>query len=272
VSFDQSKGKTQKLLFETVAFLADAFDVLEQQVERPVLVANGPYQFWRYTTPSIDAAIILKLARIVSGLQSTALLFQHGMFQEVGALARMLDEYGDDIVFLGQALLTGDVTPLHTEYLTSFFQEEFEAPDDPLGSEQKRSMVSRKKIHAALTQTPGFALNASDGQNLSRTLSQAMSGYVHAAASHVMDMYTGFPPRFHLAGMSGTPIEGKVQKLVNDQFHRGICTVGYAAIALKNNALASKIIEFRNGFEEQIGTTNWQDPKRHIASLKKPKR
>lgn len=272
MSFNQSEGKTQKLLFDTVAFLADAFGVLEQQIDSPVLVTNGSYQFWRYTTPSLEAAIILKLARIVSGLQSTALLFQHGMFQEVGALGRMLDEYGDDIVFLGQALVTGDVTPLHTEYLISFFQEEFEAPDDPLGSEQKRSMVSRKKIHAALTRTPGFALNASDGQNLSRTLSQAMSGYVHAAASHVLDMYTGFPPRFHLTGMLGTPIQEAVQRQVFTQFHRGICIIGYAAIALRNQALATTVIEFRNGFEEKIGMTHWPDPNSHIASLKKPKR
>jgi hypothetical protein len=272
VSLNQSKGKTQKFLFEPVAFLADAFDVLEQKIERPALVTNGSYQFWRYATPSLNAAIILKLARIVSGLQSTALLFHNGMFQEVGALGRMLDEYCDDIVFLGQALVTGDVTSLHTEYLTSFFQEEFEVPDDPLGSEQKRSMVSRRKIHAALTRTPGFALNPSDAQNLSRTLSQAMSGYVHAAASHVMDMYTGFPPRFHLTGMSGTLVEDKVQGQVYNQFHRGICIIGYAAIALKNQALASKIIEFRNGFEEQAGMTSWPDPNDHIANLKRPKR
>jgi hypothetical protein len=245
--------------------------MLEQQVERPILVTHGSYQFWRYATPSIDVAIILKLARVVSGLQSTAILFQHGMFQEVGALGRMLDEYSDDIVFLGQALVTGDVTLLHTEYLTSFFQEEFEVPDDPLGSEQKRSLVSRRKIHAALTRTPGFALNASDGQNLSRTLTQATSGYVHAAASHVMDMYTGFPSHFHLTGMSGTPIADGVQKQVYNQFHRGVCTMGYAAIALKNQSLASKIIGFRNGFEDQTGMTNWPDPNDHIADLKKLK-
>ena len=40
---------------------------------------------------------------------------------------------------------------------------------------------------------------------LYRTLSKAYSGYVHGASPHIMDMYGGNPPRFHTAGMLGTP-------------------------------------------------------------------
>lgn len=176
----------------------------------------------RYRTPTIQAAIIQKLARIISGLHASSILLSHGIFQELGALFRTLDEFREDALFLGQAAISGETTPSHEEYLSAFYQEEFANPDDPSGSPQKCNQVSRKRIHAAIGQISENPVNPSDSQSLNRTLHQAISGYVHGASHHIMETYTGNPPRLHLTGMLRTPLEPLVQSEALQYFHRGL--------------------------------------------------
>jgi hypothetical protein len=257
------------LLSETTTVLERAFHQLENKIDKPVLVRRGTFHFMRYRTPTAQAAIIQKLARIISGLHASSVLLSHGMFQELGAIFRMLDEFGEDALFLGQALISGKMTPLHEEYLSVFYQEEFENPGDPLGSPQKRNQISRKRIHAAIGQISENPVNPSDSQNLNRTLHQAMSGYVHGASSHIMDMYTGNPPHFHLTGMLGTPLEPQIRTLTTQYFHRGLCTVMFAALALQDHPLLKELYAYRDKFEKLAGMTDWPDPEKQIRRIKR---
>lgn len=236
-----------------------ALVVLQGQVPQPKPVPFKESYVYRYAEQSAHQAVIQKLARVISGLHAAELLLAQGFVQEQGAMHRILDELQEDIIFLVYALIKSDLTSLHQEYLAAFYQEEFDTPDDPVKSTQRRPMVSRKKIRAYNSRIEESQLDPSRSVKLSRTLSKTYAGFVHGASPHIMDMYGGFPPRFHVSGMLGTPrIEEHWEDLCN-YFYRGICVFGLAAKGFGNAPLFCGIQRFLNDFEKRSGRTYVED-------------
>lgn len=260
-----------KLYIETLPVLQRAFALLESKVEKLAFVTRGTYYVFRYEKQSIEAAVIQKLARVISGLHASLLLLHGGFVQELGVIFRTLDEFNEDILFLCQAIRTGEVTELHQKYLDSFYQEEFDKPDNPFLSEQKRPTILRKKIHAAIANMPENEMNPSDGKEMHRTLSQAYSGYIHGASVHIMDMYGGNPPRYHLSGMLNTPrIKGSIADTWN-YFYRGLISVMMVATSFHEQELLKELYSFRHYFEKQSGQTEWESPEKILKKIKNKK-
>jgi hypothetical protein len=208
---------------------------------------------FRYVEKTIHQAIVQKLARIVSGLHAARILLECGFIQEQGALQRMLDEFQEDVTFLSYAVIYDDVTDLHRTYLDAFYEEEFDNPDDVVESTQKRPMVSRQKIRAYLARIEGTGLDPSRAVKVTRSLSKAYSGYVHGASPHIMEMYGGNPPHFHVAGLRGTPLYPDHQDDLWNYFYRGICAFGFAAKAFGDEKLFASVQKFRDDFAKQSG-------------------
>jgi hypothetical protein len=260
-----------KLYIETLPVLQRAFARLESKIGKPAFVKRGTYHVFRYEKQSIEAAAIQKLARVISGLHASLLLLHGGFVQELGVIFRTLDEFNEDILFLCQAIRTGEVTELHRKYLDSFYQEEFNEPDNPFLSEQKRPTIPRKKIHAAIANMPENEMNPSDGKELNRTVSQAYSGYIHGASVHIMDMYGGNPPHFHLSGMLNTPrIKASIEDTWN-YFYRGLISVMMVTISFHEQELLQELYSFRHYFEKQSGRTEWESPEIMIKKIKTKK-
>jgi hypothetical protein len=260
----------KKLFYETMPVLEKAFHILESGLEKPDYIKHGDGCVFRYKSQSIEAAIIQKLARVISGLNASLALLENGFTQEMGALFRMLDEFNEDIIFISQPLRTGELTELHQKYLVSFYQEEFDDVD-PFLSEQRRPTIKRNKIQAAISKMPENELNPSDSQELSRTIHQAYSGYVHGASVHILEMYGGNPPRYHLSGMLGTP---RIDEFTNDLWnyvYRGLLSVMMASLSLGNKELTGQLFEFRKYFEETSKTTSWEHPEKILTKIKKKK-
>lgn len=240
-----------QLYVEALQLMEESLEVLEKSVPQPQRKPLMDGFVYRYVEKSVHQAIIQKLARVVSGLHAARILMEHGFFQEQAALQRMLDEFREDITFLSYALTVDKVTELHKEYLAAFYEEEFDNPDDPVKSTQRRPMIPRKKIRAYISRVEGKLLNSSREIELSRTISKTYSGFVHGASSQIMDMYGGYPPRFHVSGMLGTPREKDYRDDLWNYFYRGILAFALSALAFKNNALLSKIIRYRDYFERE---------------------
>lgn len=257
-----------ELYIETLPVLQRAFAILESKIEKPVLVKPGTPHAFRYEKQSLEAAVIQKLARVISGLHASLCLLDGGFSQELGGIFRTLDEFNEDILFLCQAIRTGDVTKLHQQYLDFFYQEEFDEPNDPFLSKQKRPTIPRKNIHAAIAKIPENEINRSDSQELNRTLSQAYSGYIHGASGHIMEMYGGNPPRFHLSGMLNTPrLEASIQDAWN-YFHRGLGSTMIIAIAFGEQELLQELLSFCQYFEKQSDQTEWESPEKMVKKIK----
>jgi hypothetical protein len=214
---------------EAVTGMAEAFHRLEQLVPPPELVVRPMGNVFRYEEQTVPQALIIKLARVVSGLTAVRVLLAHGLVQEQGVLQRTLDELEEDILFLGLAALDENFTEAHQRYLADFWLEEFDAPT-AIDSSQKRGMIRRKNVRSYLADRLGedrdLAIKASE------TLHKTFSGYVHAASTQVMDLYGGKPPRFHVSGMVGTPrIRGHALDAWN-YYHRGFMAVELVAKVL----------------------------------------
>ena len=208
---------------------------------------------------------------MISGLNASLVLLKAGYVQELGALFRMLDEFNEDILFLCQALRSGEISELHQKYLTAFYQEEFDNPDNAFLSTQNRPTVSRRKIHAAISRIPENELNQSDHNELQRTLSQAYSGYVHAASAHVMEMYGGNPPSYHVSGMQGTPRIAEFTNNAWDYFYRGLITIMMVALTFKKDNLLQELYEFRTYVEKKSSRTEWEHPEILVKRAKSKK-
>jgi hypothetical protein len=194
-----------------------------QSATGPLLYREvGPYRQFRYENLTESLACYLKGVKAISTLNACVVLLRQGFVQEVGALCRMVDDFCNEIFFLLTPQGDEGFSQDQIKFLENFFQEEFEKPDDPLRSPQKRDTVPVKKIHATFGKLSQGELNPSDAQELLRTVHQAFSGYVHGAYPHIMEMFGGASPRFHMSGMSGTPridewrnqLVGYVQRLI----------------------------------------------------------
>jgi hypothetical protein len=229
--------------------MEDTVHQLAQRVPQPQRVPQMDSFVFRHVEKTIHQAIVQKLARLVSSLHAARLLMENGFVQEQGSLQRMLDEMQEDITFLACAIIFNDRTPLHQAYLDTFFEEEFDA-ESALASTQKRAMVPRKKIRAYIACKGGGFLDSSQSVEVSRTISKAYSGYVHAASPHIMDMYGGSPPTFHMRGMRGTQRHSEHRDDLWNYFYRSIGAFAFAAKAFGDEALFGRIHEFARKFED----------------------
>lgn len=232
--------------------MEDTVHVFAQRVPLPQRVPYKDSFVFRYVEKSIHQALVQKLARLVSDLHAACLLMEHGFVQEQAVLHRVLDEIEEDITFLAYAVIFSDMTPLHRSYLGAFFEEEFDA-DTALTSTQKRPMVPRTKIRPYISRVEGALMDPSHGVELSRTLSKAFSGYVHAASPQIMDMYGGNPPKFHMRGMRGTERHLEYRADLWNYFYRSIIAFAFVAKAFGDEALFAKIHGFRQEFERLSG-------------------
>ena len=243
-----------ELFQHTLNVLESAFRTLERQVPKPIKILLSDSFVFRYKEQTMHQALIQKLVRVVSGLHAAKCLLERGFVQEQGILQRMLDECGEDILFLVYGLTNDKITELHKKYLSFFYEEEFDIPESPIKSSQKRGMIPRKKIRAYIARIEGSNLSPSNGVELSRTISKAYSGYVHGASPHIMEMYDGILPGFHISGMLGTPRIKVSRKDLWSHYYRGILSFILVAKAFGDEELLKSLSNYKDEFENKSGT------------------
>ena len=219
-------------------------------VPPPRLVKRASGHVYRYEEQSPEQAIVQKLARLVSTLRATRLLLDKGFVQEVGTLKRVLDEILEDVHFIVSG--PEDQNDRHGQFLKYFYEEEFDT-ETARASTQRRGTVSRQKIRArlalAVSKIPGSHLNPSELTKDIRSVDKANSGYVHGASPHLMEMYGGNPPVFHMNGMPRTPLERAHRKEFWNYVYRAICAFALVEGAFGDAAGAAKIAAFADRFE-----------------------
>ena len=237
---------------EALEFMEIIVHGLAKQVPQPRRVPYMDSFGFRHIERMPQQAIVQKLARLVSSLRAALLLMEHGFTQEQASMQRILDEIWEDTVFLSGGITKNEWTPLHDEYLTNFYEEEFDA-NTAIESTQKRRTVPRQKIRAWIASLNLSDIDPSTHNESSRTIFKAYSGFVHAASPHIMEMYGGDPPQFHMNGLLGTPLHAEYEQEIWNYFYRGICTFGIAAKAFGDSSLSDSIKAFLDNFERQTG-------------------
>jgi len=237
------------------------FRELEKQVPQPIKIPFLHHFVFRYKEKTLEQALIQKLARVVTGLHSARILLNSGFLQEQIAIHRMLDELQQDITFLSFARFEDKIAEPHQRYLDAFYEEEFDVPENPTASSQRRPSIPRKKIHSyiAMKDAESGVSNPSRGAELMRTLSKAYSGFVHGASPQIMNMYGGVPPRFHISGMLGTPHEIEHRNDLWNYFYRGLLSFNEVALVFKDLKLAGSIDSYTIAFANAVGKDYTRD-------------
>jgi hypothetical protein len=242
-----------QLYESSLKMMDEAFRVLSTKVGKPEVQAMGAGYVYRYKDKSIYQAIVQKLARVVTSLQAVRLLNRAGFLQEQAALQRTIDEFEEDIAFLCFAVIFRDFTPLHQEYLTAFYEEEFDVPESAVESTQKRPMISRKKIRAFVSKDRGTGHAQSTTIEVVRTVSKTYSGYVHGASPQLMEMYYGNPPEFHLWDAVDSPFYEDHRDDLLNHYYRSILSFALAAKSLDEDTLFARIRDFAGNFAVASG-------------------
>lgn len=224
-----------------LAVMETAFRRLESKVPAPVRAPWKDGFVYRYREKTIYQAIVLKLARGVSGLHAIALLRDRGFFQEQAVIQRTLDEIHEDVLFLALAVTVDTLTDLHRRYLDSFYQEEYDDPNDVVGSLTARRQIRRSEIRDYIHKVSEVPVDAERAKAVFRALYRTYSGYVHAGSPQIMDLYnpgTGFI----INGANQNP--ARVREHTRDAwnyFYRGLIATGTAAAAFSDAELVSEM-------------------------------
>jgi hypothetical protein len=245
----------EHLYVEALSNMEETVHELAARLPPPQLVKIGQGFEYRYVEKHLHQAIVQKLARMVSAIGGARLLLRHGFIQEQGALHRMIDETQQDINFLVLGTQEGGLTDLHERALDAFWKEEFADPEDPL-STQDRPMPPRQKIRAALANSGLTDVDPSTMVKNLHTISKAYSGYVHGASPHIMEMFGGTPPHFHMSGLLDAPLHDSHREDLWNYFHRGICAFALAAKAFGDAGLFEKVRRYSDRFVQASGMSH----------------
>jgi hypothetical protein len=177
---------------------------------------------------SVALAAYCKAVNLCSLLGATAVLLRSGHMHEANALCRVIDEQGEDILFL--TLKSTETSNYREKFLKSFYQEEFADVDDPL-STTDRPQVPRQKVRAAIFSKATGIADPSTAVAAASTITSAQSGYIHGAYVHIMDLYGGDPPRFHTSGLGNTPRMAEALRHVPHFIYRsGVAIAGLCVV------------------------------------------
>jgi hypothetical protein len=139
-----------------------ALDRLSAKVPPAQRVSFAGGFVFRYVERTAHQAIVQKLARMITGLRAELLLLRNGLVQEQGVIERVLDDLREDVTFLVYGILHCELdSKWHKLFLESFYEEEFDKPESPFNSTQKRPMVPRQKIQAYIANIKGIVGNVS---------------------------------------------------------------------------------------------------------------
>jgi hypothetical protein len=255
------------LIRSCLSNMESAFRQLESRVPAPRLIAVPMGPAMRYEEKTIHQAILQKAARLVSGLHAIRVLMLAGLGQEQAVIQRTVDEIDEDIVFLAQAVASGELTELHERYLADFWAEEFDEPT-ALASTQRRGMVKRKNIRAAIARSSGLP-DPSWQDTVKETNYKSYSGFVHAASPHIMDMCGGDPPRFHLATLRGTPRMASHGEDALNYFFRGHLTMAVAANAFGEAKLAESLLRASVSFESAFAPNTFMPTEEEYEAVRR---
>lgn len=240
-------------LRKTTASLEVYFEQLLKHVEQPKFVKDKTYPRWRFPNEGVAEAALLKGARIISALNTLIHLLRSGHVQEMGVICRTIDDFFLEIPFLLEGFPNNELSVTQRKFLDDFYQEEFDKPENPLESTQKRKTVSRKKIYASVGRAMSEIVDPQQGQKVFRTIGKTFSGYVHGANSHIMELYGGNPPKFHLDGMLNTPRDEEAVQNSMHYFYRGILALMFIALAFQNLSIFDDLKKLRDEFEKETG-------------------
>lgn len=257
------------LIAECTHQLGSVVRSIEDALPRPIVTDVSGQKQYRYDEHTPYHVAFLKAVRIVSGLNACLFLLRGDFAQEIMVIIRTLDDFTAEIVFILENAEAGTLSKHQEKFLADFFREEFVNSNKPLLNEERRNTVPKRNIIASLAHQMGPYANPSDLQKAFMVTNDALSGYVHGAYPHIMEMFGGGPPQFHFEGMTGSPRIPMCIRQMELYTHRAIMVFDILAKELGSAELSAFLVETRDHFERGTGYTQPEDLNKEIREQKK---
>ncbi len=251
-------------------YLERTYHRMGESIAPPEKVKNGSLYQTRHLDKSDPLLCYLKGVKLVSTLKGAQILLVHGHVQEVGALCRMADDFCCEILFFLRPLLDDESPSQHqVKFFEDFFQEEFEDTDHLVKSHQSRDSVTRTKINAGVAKITEDELNPHDAQNVFSIVHKTFSGYIHGAYPHIMEMYGGNPPHFHMSGMLNTPRISEWEGQLIIYVQRALMVTEVVAMKFGLAEVDDEIKKVRADFETSLNRQPLENAAAQMRNLKK---
>jgi hypothetical protein len=178
---------------------------------------------WEHQDKTPEAAQVAKAVRAASGLNAAMRLADLRYTVEVGVLLRTVADFSAEIIYLGEALYEGRLTPDQQKFVEQHFATLPMDPDE-LAAREREYYVGRKdlaKAHKRIFEKHGGAQD--ELLKVGAFLNKGYDAYVHGANMSVMELYNGHTSSFMLQGhaserfvcMAKVSIAGKLQGFLN---------------------------------------------------------
>ncbi|MCE5294259.1 MAG: hypothetical protein LLF94_06555 [Chlamydiales bacterium] len=250
--------------------LAVATQAMETMiVPKPVFTDISGFKKFRYEEQTVYHVALLKGVRVVSGLNACLHLLAGGFVQEVMVIVRTLDDFLHEMIFILENGESGALDNQQRKFLEDFFKEEFKNPSNPLLNETRRDTVPKRKIWASVARKMQPIANPSDFQKICQITNDTLSGYVHGAYPHIMEMYGGNPPKYHVEGMLVEPRIRTCLDQIQLYTQRAITIFEGFAKDLGSKEWSEYLHTTRDYFEKETQYVQPSDMEKVVRSLKR---
>ena len=191
---------------------------------------------FEYSTQTVEVVSVLKVVRAAQGLHALDLLCRNGLFIDMGAIYRCIDDCNSEIYFLLENY------PNQSSDVQRFVKAFFAATIDSDLS-VKTEYVLTKKIHAAVARVLASTEQDRETHDRLRRVFKTFSGYTHANYSHIMEIYGGTYPNlsFNVAGVPSVQQREAHMKFVAQAYLSVLYSLAFITQKLKLNDLFNEI-------------------------------
>jgi len=191
---------------------------------------------FEYSTQSVEVVTVLKVVRAAQGVHALDLLCRSGLFIDMGAIYRCIDDCNSEVYFLLETypIQSSDVQ----RFVKAFFATTI---DSDLSA--KSEYVLTKKIHSAVARAiTSVEQHESTQARLSRVY-KTFCGYTHANYSNIMEVYGGTYPdlSFNVAGVPSVHQRDAHMEIVEQAYLSVLYALAFIAQKLKLNNLFMEI-------------------------------
>jgi hypothetical protein len=191
---------------------------------------------FEYSTQSVEVVTVLKVVRAAQGVHALDLLCRSGLFIDMGAIYRCIDDCNSEVYFLLETypIQSSDVQ----RFVKAFFATTI---DSDLSA--KSEYVLTKKIHSAVARAiTSMEQHESTQARLSRVY-KTFCGYTHANYSNIMEVYGGTYPdlSFNVAGVPSVYQQDAHMEIVEQAYLSVLYALAFIAQKLKLNNLFMEI-------------------------------
>jgi hypothetical protein len=206
----------------------------KQSVGDPVWMPEK--ETFEYARQSIEVVAILKIIRAAQGIKSLKMLCENGLFIDMGAIYRCVNDCTAEVYFLLEEY------PKCSNHVDQFVKGFFETTKDGYLN-VKTEHVETKKIHSAMVRAlTGLIQDEVTRERILR-IHKVFSGYVHANYVHILQIYGDYPPTFNLAGVPSTQQQEMHMKLVVEAYYSVLYSIGFVGQKLGLADIYREVIE-----------------------------